>query len=188
MKPWPSYLTVKLSIIGLSIISLSAGILSKPALSYEEPTVAQTIQRMCATPQPANDPLNIEYLLPDAPPPPTGIITNQTISQYGLTSPSLWLADEIYGGKLLDSWLAYPKAENLPGRIDLVVNRQFWSLLNYLERYQFVNEFGMVAQDYGYNMRVFNPQGNFLAAYTCAENLTSCRICLDAGPTGVRGN
>ncbi len=53
------------------------------------------------------------------------------------------------------------------GRVDFVVNRQVWSLLDYLQRYGFIHEFGTVASSYGYNIRIFDSQANLLAAYTC---------------------
>ncbi len=62
----------------------------------------------------------------------------------------------------------------------LIVNRQLWSLLDYMERYQFVNRFGNVANKYGYNMRVCNRQGNALAVYSCNASRLSCRIDLDS--------
>ncbi|MBD1937533.1 hypothetical protein H6F73_09355 [Microcoleus sp. FACHB-68] len=170
----------------LSLLILSVGasvapaaLTQTPATEFEEIPLAQIIQRQCAAPLPATEPLDLN-LLDAASVPPAPIITRNTISQQGITNPSLWWAAEQFGGKLLDNWLAYPAADG--GRVDLVVNRQFWSLLNYLERYQFLNEFGLVAQDYRYNIRVFNPQGAFLAAYTCTGESASsvCRICLDS--------
>ena len=53
----------------------------------------------------------------------------------------------------------------------MVVNAQLWTLLDYLERYRFVNKFGTVARDYQYNVRVFNQQGERLATYTCNYTL-----------------
>lgn len=163
--------------VGASIAP--AALTQTPVTEGEEIPLAQIIQKQCAAPLPATEPLDLN-LLDAASVPPAPIITRNTISQQGITNPSLWWAAEQFGGKLLDNWLAYPAADG--GRVDLVVNRQFWSLLNYLERYQFLNEFGLVAQDYRYNIRVFNPQGAFLAAYTCTGESASsvCRICLDS--------
>lgn len=111
-----------------------------------------------------------------------GVITANTICQQGLTIPSLWWANEQFGGKVLDNWLAYPADGKTAARIDLVVNRQIWSLLDYLERYDFINHFGTVARDYGYNVRVFNYQKELLATYTCDFSTTPrlCNIQLDA--------
>lgn len=117
------------------------------------------------------------------------VVTANTICPQGLTIPSLWWAKEQFGGKLLDNWLAYQGNGTTAARIDLVVNRQTWSLLDYLQRYDFVNHFGTVARDYGYNVRVFNYQKELLATYTCNFSTTPrlCNIQLDAtGKARVR--
>jgi hypothetical protein len=58
------------------------------------------------------------------------------------------------------------------------VNQQIWSLLDYLERYDFVNRLGSVVRNHGYNVRVFNYQQERLATYTCNLNVNPalCRI------------
>ncbi|MCY7322668.1 MAG: hypothetical protein LH660_12925 [Phormidesmis sp. CAN_BIN36] len=103
----------------------------------------------------------------------TAGVTDQSISQANLTIPSFWWArDQIsaqpqFGSKLLDTWLACPGQNGSASRVDFVVNQQVWSLLDYLDRYDFVQHIGTVARSYGYDMRVFSRQGGFLAAYTC---------------------
>jgi hypothetical protein len=111
---------------------------------------------------------------PPSTPTPGSVRTADTISQTGLTPPSLWWANEQFGDKLLDNWCAYPDQR----RVDLVVNRQIWSLLTYLERYEFVNHFGTVARDFNYNLRVFNQQKTLLATYTCDYSTTPARCNL----------
>jgi|GEM_PF-1393055 len=114
------------------------------------------------------------------------LITAYTFSQEGMTHPSLWWAQEQFGKrKLLMNWIAYPT----PKRLDLIVNLQIWSNLQYIERYSFIHHFGTVARDYGYELRVFNQRGDCLALYTCdrAQNATEsdrassppCRIIFD---------
>lgn len=95
------------------------------------------------------------------------VITVATPSQAGLTVPSLWWAKEQFGGNLLDSWIIYPKQGNSPNHVDLLIRPEIWNRLNYLERYAFVNRFGSVASDYGYNLRALDSQSNLLATYTC---------------------
>ncbi len=115
-------------------------------------------------------------------------ITANTICQQQLTIPSLWWANEQFGGNLLENWLAYP-GNATTARIDLLVNRQNWSLIDYLERYEFVNHFGTVARDYGYNVRVFNYQKELLATYTCNFSISPsvCDIQLEAtGKSRIR--
>ena len=120
--------------------------------------------------KPDLEPLDLEALAPGNT--PAFVVTANKISLTQLTVPSLWwlrdqLADqETYGNNLLENWLAYPNSGR-PGRVDLVVNRQLWSLLDYLDRYAFIHRFGKTARDYGYNVRVFDGQATFLGASTC---------------------
>ncbi len=106
------------------------------------------------------------------------VVTANTINQGQLSVPSLWWTKENAENKLLDNWIVYPASDNEPKRIDLVVNQQIWSLLDYLERYHFVNALGTVARNQGYNVRVFNYQEERLATYTCnfASSPTLCNI------------
>jgi hypothetical protein len=130
-------------------------------------------------------------------------VTANTISQTGLTTPSLWWAKQQFGGKLLSNWIAKPKTADMPNRVDLLVNQQIWTSYNYLDRYAFLSQLGRVSQDFGYSTRVFNAQGELLGAYICNFDLTepiasnvpfiesdrsivadsACRIFLD--PSGV---
>ena len=149
--------------------------------------IGRDLVRAEPIPPPIEPPLDLTLLQPGADPAAEGILTATTISQEGLTIPSLWWAREQFAGKLLDNWLAYPADETVPSRVDLIVNRQIWSLLDYLQRYEFVNQFGITAKDYGYNTRVFNRQGTLLAAYTCEFGAEPgfCNIWLDS--SGFQG-
>jgi len=150
-------------------------------------TPTATAQRNSA-PIPSLVPLETEFLEPDTILPPN-IVTANTISQQNITIPSLWWAEEQFdefGGKLLVNWLAYQDKQ----RVDLVVSRQPWTLLNYLERYSFINHFGTVARDYNYNVRVFNDRAEPLATYTCdytTSGLPSCEVLIfeGLGPAGL---
>ena len=98
------------------------------------------------------------------------------LSQTEKSVPSLWLAQKLFGGKLLDRWFVDPGNT----WVIIIVNRQLWSLLDYMERYQFVNRFGTVASEYGYNVRVCNRQGTALAVYSCQDDRRFCRIDLES--------
>jgi hypothetical protein len=123
---------------------------------------------------PSTKPLEFKLLNPEATPPRGNVITANSMSETGLTNPSLWWADEQFGGKLLENWLAYPNER----RVDLIVNRQLWSILDYMGRYSFVNKMGTVARDFGYSTRVFivNEPDEALATYTC-DFSTSIPVC-----------
>lgn len=169
------------SLLLLTISLTTAIILPAPPAAQANPVV----------PSPTNAPLELSLLAPNAAA-KNGVVTATNISQQQLTIPSIWWAKEQFGGKLLDNWLAYPAAGDRSPRIDLIVNRQIWSLLDYVERYKFVNNFGNIARDYGYNVRVFNYQQELLATYTCNFNVQP-RLCnmanLDAlGRASVRGS
>lgn len=129
------------------------------------------------TPTASGEPLDIELLKPDSPHNGRDIVTANTISPTGLSVPSLWWAQEQLNeleGKLINNWIAYQDEK----RIDLVVNRQPWTLLDYLGKYRFINKFGAVARDNNYNVRIFNQQGQLLATYTCnyAQTPAACEI------------
>lgn len=114
-------------------------------------------------PLPSNAPLELNLLTK----PKVSVITANTINLETLTIPSLWWAKETSENKLLDNWIAYPTSKQESARVDLIVNQQIWSLLDYLERYRFVNRLGFTARNFGYNIRVFNYQKELLATYTC---------------------
>ncbi|MBH8564360.1 hypothetical protein I8748_19580 [Nostoc sp. CENA67] len=125
--------------------------------------IPASLAQTSSIPQPSNAPLELNLLTK-----PNGIvITANTIDPTGLTVPSLWWARENSEKKLLDNWIAYPVSNQEPGRVDLIVNQQVWSLLSYLERYSFVNRLGNLSRKDGYNVRVFNYQQDLLATYTC---------------------
>ncbi|MBD2328303.1 hypothetical protein [Alkalinema sp. FACHB-956] len=123
--------------------------------------------------------------------------------QPNLSLPSLWLARDQFaaqakfGSKLLEGWLACPRNAIAQPKVSVIINEQLWSLLDYLERYQFLNQFGTAAQQEGFNLRLFSRQGNLLAAYTCAvpgrteptsDGQRPCAMQLDAlGRGSVRG-
>ena len=118
---------------------------------------------------------------------PSGDISNfpsPPLSQTQKSIPSLWLAQKQFGGKLLDRWFV----DSSDTWVILIVNRQLWSLLDYMERYQFVNRFGTVASEYGYNLRVCNRQGTALAVYSCKGDRLNCNIDLESlSNPGLRG-
>ncbi|MFN6527784.1 hypothetical protein [Nostoc sp. ChiSLP03a] len=132
------------------------------------PSLAQTP----SIPSPSSAPLELDLLTK----PKDYIITATTIHPERLTVPSLWWAQQNSEKKLLDNWIAYPASNKEPARVDLIVNQQIWSLLEYIERYDFVNRLGSAARNFGYNVRVFNYQKEPLATYTCNFS-TSPALC-----------
>ncbi|NEP60163.1 MAG: hypothetical protein F6K31_24700, partial [Symploca sp. SIO2G7] len=64
-------------------------------------------------------------------------------------------------------------ASSIP-HVDLEVNSQIWPLLNYLEQYAFITQFGESVESYGYQLRIFT--GN---------RLVGLRVCDFAGAVSV---
>ena len=92
------------------------------------------------------------------------VITEQNLALSGVVVPSLWWAREQFdpfGGRLIDNWLENHQLK----QIDLVVNWQLWTLLDYLGRYRLINQLGSVAREYDYNLRIINQQKQCLATY-----------------------
>jgi hypothetical protein len=170
---------VKLLAIGLGIgIGLSQ---AKPAQAIDPEMIDLLTRPLETAPaEPCRSRLDVE------------VVTRQTICQKGdletgLTDPSLWWAYEQFGEGILQEWFAFPGTENSFGRVDLLVNQDIWNDTNYLNRYVFINQFGTVAQQFGYNIRVFNPGGELLGAYICQQK-ADCQIFLNPfGRSALRG-
>ncbi|MGA9378403.1 MAG: hypothetical protein WBV73_06495 [Phormidium sp.] len=105
-------------------------------------------------------------------------VTQNEISQTHFTPPSIWWAAQRFGGMLLDFWFTCPGER----RVYLIVNRQIWNSLNYLEKYAFVNHFGTYSRSDRYNVEVLNPQLENLAAYRCdyAVNPINCNLWVES--------
>jgi hypothetical protein len=123
---------------------------------------------------PSDAPLELDLLTQ----PKDNIITAKTIHPQKLTVPSLWWVKENSENQLLANWIVYPVSKTEPPRVDLIVNQQVWGVLDYLERYGFVNRLGSIASQSGYNIRVFDDQKEPLATYTCnfPQSPASCRL------------
>ena len=91
-------------------------------------------------------------------------MTEPRIALAEIPLPSLWWAKkqfDPFDGRLISDWFTYPQLK----QIDITVNWQLWTLLDYLGRYRFINQFGTVTRQYGYTLRVFNQQQQCLALY-----------------------
>lgn len=100
------------------------------------------------------------------------IVTADTASPKGRTIPSLWWTSEQLPAKLITNWVA----DRRQNQIYVIVNTQYWNILDYVDRYRTVDRFGRVAQSYGYNLKICNTQKIALAHYTCdsiAEAVTA---------------
>ena len=85
-------------------------------------------------------------------------------NSFNLPQKSIWWAAEQFDpfdGKLIQDWLTHSQKQQL----NLTVNLQLWSLLDYFGRYRFVNQFGTVARKYGYSLNIMNQKQQCLATY-----------------------
>ncbi len=105
-------------------------------------------------------------------------LPDRPLSQEQPTIPSLWLAEEIFGDNVLNKWFV----DASETWVILMVNNLIWKEMDYIDRYQFVQKFGRVSREYGYNTLICNfiqEQGR--AAYFCdfdAEKLV-CNLELE---------
>ncbi|HEY9635466.1 MAG TPA: hypothetical protein V6D14_18830 [Coleofasciculaceae cyanobacterium] len=138
------------------------------------PKLASAQTPSAQTPSAPEPPLETKLLEPNAALARRNVVTANTISPTQLTTPSFWWIkkqfddDKEFGNKFIVNWIAYQDEK----RVDLVVNRQIWTILDYIGRYRFVNKFGTAARDFNYDVRVFNQQGSLLATYTCNYSTT----------------
>jgi hypothetical protein len=156
--------------------------------SIVAPAVAQSIAQSSESTTPNLCPIDLTLLQADR---PKHIITADTISPTGTTLPSLWWTSEQFPRKLVTNWIANSQTKE----IYLLVNLQYWNLLDYLDRYRTIDRFGQAARNYGYNyVRLCTSQKTPLARYTCSANasdkaIASCQISLDSdGQNGLRVN
>ncbi len=113
------------------------------------------------------------------------ISTDKEILQQGLTPPSLWMTRDLLGGKIVDRWTVHRGSDQLPPWVEVTFNLQPWNNLEYPRQYAYLNEFGRVAREYGYNVRVCNGFGDTLAAQFCDWDAiragATCPIYLPGG-------
>ena len=85
-------------------------------------------------------------------------------SSVELPQASIWWAAEQFDpfeGNLVQNWLTNPQKR----QINLTVNWQLWTTLDYFGRYRFVNQFGTVVRKHGYNLNIFSQKEQCLASY-----------------------
>ena len=85
-------------------------------------------------------------------------------SNIELPQASIWWAVEQFDpfdGNLIQNWLTYPQKR----QINLTVNWQLWTILDYFGRYRFVNQFGTVVRKHGYSLNIFSQKEQCLASY-----------------------
>jgi hypothetical protein len=127
--------------------------------------------------------------------PDPNVMTADKASAKGTTMPSLWWTTEQLPEKLVTNWIANRSQK----QVYLLVDTQYWNVLDYIDRYQTIDRIGRVAQGYGYNLKICNAQKITLARYTCTnsglnpatpvpQSPRSCQVWLSpVGSTGQNG-
>jgi hypothetical protein len=180
-KPAPSAIgTSARSISRLTKVVANAAIssmslwLSWMPTTLAQPTVAPDTPEICE--------VNFNLLKADRRNDPN-IITADTVSAKGMTLPSLWWTSEQFPPKLVTNWIANRHQK----QVYLLVNAQYWDLLDYIGRYRTIDQFGRVAQGYGYNLQLCSSQKIVLARYSCnPQDRASCQVWLNTiGQSGL---
>ena len=101
---------------------------------------------------------------PTCPNGPVSALPQPPLSQTQPSIPSLWLTDNFFGEKLLNTWFVHSN----DAWVILIVNPLIWRQQDYLAHYKFVNHFGTVARQYGYHLQLCQiQQKKPIAAYIC---------------------
>lgn len=117
------------------------------------------------------------------------------IREEGLTPPSLWLPQDLIGGKVVRGWYVYeavtvadanPNSEEALPWVELVINEQPWQNLDYLSQYRALETMGRSAFRFGYRLRVCNQRQQVAALYACGfegrgNGAGPCRALLRGG-------
>ncbi len=143
----------RLRLQGWSLLAIGLGMsLSSPGL-LSFPVQASSVSPLpCSRQSTAAFSLTAPVVFPRQDPTPDGI--------------ELWWAKEqldVQETGLITNWFAMPDAQ----RVDIIVDRQRWTQLNYLERYRLVHQFATVAREHRYNLRIANQENQCLVAYWC---------------------
>ena len=93
----------------------------------------------------------------------TAAIASQKSTPDAAKASFWWAAEQFdpFNGKLVQNWVASSQKE----QIDMTVDWQLWTLLDYFDRYRLVNQFGTVARKHGYSLIIFDRQNRCLASY-----------------------
>jgi hypothetical protein len=126
------------------------------------------------------------------------IVTADKASAKGTTMPSLWWTNEQLPANLVVNWVASRNQK----QVYLLVDTQYWNVLDYIDRYQTIDRIGRVVQGYGYNLKICNDRKIALAGYVCNQSTVgidtnnpiqqkssqTCQVWLNpVGSTGKNG-
>lgn len=112
--------------------------------------------------------------------------SDRDIEHSRLTLPSLWLARDLFGGKLVDRWATYLPKGGQPPRVEVTLNPQPWNNLGYLRQYSLAQSLGKAADQDGYALLLCDDRRRVLATYRCGPTTTggnpaACDLVLGGG-------
>lgn len=112
--------------------------------------------------------------------------SDRDIEHSRLTLPSLWLARDLFGGKLVDRWATYLPQGGQPPRVEVKLNPQPWNNLGYLRQYSLAQSLGKAADQDGYALLLCDDRQRVLATYRCGlatggDNAAACDLVLGGG-------
>lgn len=99
------------------------------------------------------------------------VVTQDDTSLFSPTLPSLWLnREQVYdrwgGYRLIRGWTAFHSVSGDANIIDVQLDPQYWNRLEYYPQYAVLNQLGMTAMSYGYQVRLYNSI-TLVGMYTC---------------------
>jgi hypothetical protein len=163
-----------ISILNLINYRICLSVLLLPILSWNQTTLAQSSIIPSAPEVCDIDLATLNSTNFDTDP---NIVTADKVSARAMTLPSLWWASEQLPPKLVTNWIANRREK----QIYLLVNTQYWNILDYLDRYRTIDRVGRTAQKYGYNLKVCSSQKVALARYTCLLINTTTQTVVSNG-------
>lgn len=98
---------------------------------------------------------------------PTPQVNAETPSDWSLTVPGLWWANQQFGDKMVMNWFAYRQPQARNSQVRAIVRPDLWSRYTYFERFAFLKRFGLTTSAAGYHLLVLDRQNYLLGAYTC---------------------
>jgi len=160
------YLVILINLIGLSILLITKSAIADAKSDIVLNTLQESNTQTVATCAPTTqESLSSIGNLKNGSKVEKNINTiNQRKGNADIPQASIWWAAEQFdpfGGNLIQNWLTYPRRQ----QINLTVDWQLWTLLDYFGRYRFVNQFGTVIRKHGYSLNIFSQKEQCLATY-----------------------
>jgi hypothetical protein len=183
----PAQICAAIGLIIGSLTGTAIGLTPGPATAETAAPIVQSSPRQLLAPKPPDRQSELWWTKDQI---EAELKSSKLISRWSLSTDS---------PNPLASSLASPLATGPatgPATLDVTINSQAWSLLDYFGRYEFANTLGIKAHELGYGLRIMSDRGIVLGQYSCAMILpgqpsvtaspSQCRVQLDS--IGQRGS